>query len=167
MVDHAVRSITLSGGMVALVDAMDFEALSERRWFVQGRKWQYAACNAPSDHGKKFLMHRIVVGALPGQIVDHINGDTLDNRRCNLRICTNQQNTSNGRTRGGTSRFKGVYWNKASNAWRAHIMHNYRKLNLGNYATEEEAGRAYDAAALRLFGEFARLNFPVETAVSP
>lgn len=165
MVDFGVRSIPLSQGAVALVDDCDYELLSTRTWFLTKGKsrWNYAGTNVPSKdrpHGSTLLMHRHLVNAAPGQFVDHINGDTLDNRRMNLRLCTNAENIRNMRIRGGSSRFKGVYLDKSSNDWRAQIMHNYKKQNLGNFKSEEDAARAYDAAALRLFGEFARLNFP-------
>lgn len=162
MQDNGSRTIPLNHGKVALVDTEDYEAIASHHWFIQGTKWPYAVCNSPGDHGKKFLMHRIIIGAEPGQFVDHINGNTLDNRKCNLRICTNAQNIANGRSRGGTSKFKGVHLTKSRKPWRASIMQARKKYNLGNYMTEAEAAKAYDRSARERFGQYARLNFPAE-----
>lgn len=165
MVDFGVRVIVLSKGAEALVDEADYDRFFPHRWYLHGSgKWAYAARNRPQGDpgpGRHIIMHREVCGAEPGQFVDHINGNTLDNRRMNLRVCTNAENIRNMLPHdGGTSKFKGVYWLEARGKWRAQIMHDYKKLNLGNYESEEEAGRAYDQAAIRLFGQFARLNFP-------
>ena len=164
MLDCGVRTISLTKGMVALVDEDDYHVLVLRKWFIaKPGAWPYAATHRLGTRNGVDLMHRMLTGAQRGQYVDHINGNSLDNRMSNLRVCTNAENLRNMRPRnGGTSKFKGVYWNVRDKRWRAQIMHNYKKLNLGNYESEEEAGRAYDEAALRLFGQFARLNFPVE-----
>jgi len=99
----------------------------------------------------------------PGMMIDHINGNGLDDRRANMRTCTNQQNMRNLRKRrSGSSIYKGVYYDKRRRTWYARICHNGKNIHLGTFATEIEAARAYDRAARRLFGEFARLNFPDE-----
>lgn len=92
--------------------------------------------------------------------VDHINGDTLDNRRCNLRSVTRQQNLMNQKkqTRKTTSKYKGVSFNKTNNKWSARITLNRKLMCLGSFKTEEIAAEAYNAAAKRLFGEYAKLN---------
>jgi len=96
-------------------------------------------------------------------MIDHINGNGLDDRRANMRTCTNQQNMRNLRKRrSGSSIYKGVYYDKRRRTWYARICHNGKNIHLGTFATEIEAARAYDRAARRLFGEFARLNFPDE-----
>jgi hypothetical protein len=103
-------------------------------------------------------LHRLIMQAPRGMVVDHVNGNRLDNRRCNLRLATTAENIRNMAIRGGTSQFKGVYYNTPRGRWRAHICCDRKKLNLGDYATEEAAARAYNKAAIELFGPFARLN---------
>jgi hypothetical protein len=107
-------------------------------------------------------MHRFLTGALPGQVVDHINGDGLDNRRCNLRVCTHKQNVRNARPYKGkkTSKFRGVYFSAPTQKFKAQIMCSGVKINLGSFESEKSAAEAYDEAASKLFGEYARLNFP-------
>jgi hypothetical protein len=102
-------------------------------------------------------MHREVLGD-PQGVVDHINGDTLDNRRANLRVASYSGNNRNTRKRQGcSSRFKGV--DRHRGAWRARITPpGGRQVTLGHFASELEAALAYNAHARRLFGEFARLN---------
>ena len=93
--------------------------------------------------------------------IDHIDGDGLNNRRANLRHCTNQENCRNqGLARNNRSGFKGVSWYPNSGKWVATIWDGKRKVFLGYYADPVEAARAYDAKARELFGEFARPNFP-------
>ena len=90
-----------------------------------------------------------------GMDTDHINGNTLDNRRCNLRVCTRERNTGNQKPlRGITSKFKGVCWVKARSKWRVAISGKF----IGEYISELDAAKAYNEAAKKHFGEFARLN---------
>ena len=105
-------------------------------------------------------MHRCLFDNIPdGMEVDHINGNTLDCRRENLRIVTSRQNTMNIHIIRGKSCYKGVFWNKDIEKWYSRIGVNYKLINLGYFASEIEAAKAYDRAALKHFGEFARLNF--------
>ena len=101
--------------------------------------------------------------------VDHINGNTLDNRKENLRLCTNQQNAMHrGKTKNNKSGYKGVRYmkkkkgmiNEHSKPWQAQIYLNQKQIYLGCYKTPEEAARAYDKKAIELFGEYATLIFP-------
>jgi AP2 domain/HNH endonuclease len=93
--------------------------------------------------------------------VDHINGNGLDNRRTNLRPATSAENARNRRSqRGSSSPYKGVSWIRSRRNWRANLRVGDRLIHLGSYTDPADAARAYDAAALKYFGEFARLNFP-------
>jgi len=105
------------------------------------------------------LMHRMIMQPPEGMVVDHINGNGLDNRRCNLRICTQEQNARNNAPKGnGASRFKGVF--PCGKKWGAKVTHRKKTHRLGVFADEVEAAKARDRLALKLHGEFARLNFP-------
>ncbi len=164
-----MRQIPLSKGYVAVVDEEDYERLAELPWYAHETRWgTYAFRSLPVSEGaakRNVSMHREVIG-LPaacegGPLVDHINGDTLDNRRENLRACDTTQNAANMKPHRGR-RFKGVAWHKASKRWRAYLRTGYRQVSLGYFDTQDEAARAYDRAAFREWGEFARLNFPDE-----
>ena len=142
----------------------DYELLLRYQWRLRvGGKNRYAVTTI---NGEEVGMHRVILGAEPGQIVDHINGDGLCNQRENLRFCTRAQNFQNGRwrnTKGRTSKHKGEWRIKnrpCRRCWRSGITAYRVYRNLGSFWTEEEAARAYDAAARRLHGEFARPNFP-------
>ena len=153
--------IPLTQGQVALVDAADFEWLNQWKWSVsrQGRdKWRAVRWDG-SQIRRAVLMHRMITAAAPGQTVDHINGDPLDNRRANLRIATQAEQNMNRRPSlsAKSSRFKGVCWHKGGKRW----MAIFRRVYLGLYDREEDAALAYDRAALAFSPEFARLNFPI------
>lgn len=150
-------TIELTRGMVALVDEADFPWLNKMSWRASpnGRGYWQAVTGV-----KCIKMYSLIMRPPPGLMVDHINGDTLDNRRSNLRVCTSAQNRRNSRKKkvGAHSKYKGVYNN--AGLWRARIRVDGRSLNLGNHATEELAALAYDRAAQKHYGEFACLNFP-------
>jgi hypothetical protein len=140
-------------------DDEDAELVARYDWHLShpGRKWRYAV--ATVGRGKKIAMHRLILGVLPGLAVDHINGDTLDNRRANLRVISNASNIQNQHAPRGKSRFQGVaYQPTERKPWRAQIMRDYKRYNLGNYATEIEAAAAYDRGAVRFFGPSAKQN---------
>lgn len=153
-----IRYIPLTHGKFAIVDAADYERLNRYRWNAcPGGDGFYARRSVP---GGTILMHREVMNAPKGMVVDHINGNGLDDRQANLRVCTQQQNEHNKPPRGGRSRFKGVYPHRAK--WEAAIKHNGKTHYLGVFDDEVEAARARDRKALELQGEFAYLNFPEE-----
>lgn len=158
---RTVHEIPLASKRVALVDLAD-------RDLVSGFKWSLTGAGYVLTHrGKLSLyLHRLIAGAGESEVVDHINGDPLDNRSCNLRIATRSQNSANRgpdrRRLGKSSRHKGVSWNKRDRAWRAYVHFQGKTRSLGTFATEDDAALAYNKAAVELWGEFARLN-DVET----
>lgn len=117
--------------------------------------------------GRPTDAHRIAwalhYGEWPTSHIDHANGDKSDNRISNLRVASRSQNNQNVRSaRNSSSRFKGVTWDASRGKWIAGIKQNFKRHNLGRFATEEEAARAHDAAALQLYGPYAKLNFPTQ-----
>ncbi len=138
-----------------LVDAADHAWLSCVKWHIKiSAKGYISCCNS---HHK--AMSRIIMNAKIGQIVDHRNGDTLDNRRSNLRICDAVgSNQNRGITRVSTSGRKGVTWNRKSEKWQAQIKAKKRCFYLGLFTDLEAAAAAYRRAARRLHGEFARMT---------
>ncbi len=160
--------IAMKGGHVTKVDDEDARFAFLRWHATPGRHTAYAQRKAITEDGRRVtvFLHREIMRPGPGEEVDHINGDGLDNRRSNLRRVTTAQNAGNQRaSRSNSSGFKGVSWSTSSGAWRAQIQVARRSKHLGYFASKEEAARAYDAAALKRFGEFARLNFPAPAAI--
>ena len=160
-----MKTIPLTQGKVALVDDVDYDELNRFKWSAHYRhnNW-YAARNGSSINGKrKFIyMHREILGLKPGDGIktDHKNHNGLANWRDNLRICTNAENLRNKKPKKGcTSQYKGVCWHKDCHKWVTHIKINNHYAHLGLFTSEIEAAKAYDAAAIRNFGEFALLNF--------
>lgn len=144
-----------------MVDDEDFESLSNYRWYAAKSKYVYYARRGIWTGSKMVLlsMHRTIMKAQPGQVVDHKDGNTLNNQKSNLRFCTYVQNNANRISkRGSGSIYKGVHWHKGSEAWRANIGVNKKQLALGSFQTEEDAARAYNTAAASIYGEFAKLN---------
>lgn len=159
-----MREIPLSRGLVALVDDEDYDWLVARgRWYAitgNARGKFYAAHGLGG--GRVELMHRVILGAPKGRVVDHLNSVAVDNRRANLRLCTPWENAANRHKERGTSRFKGVSWHKRGNAWQAAIRVHGVGHYLGWFKNEAEAALVYDAAARRYLGVNAPLNFPRE-----
>ena len=157
------KHIKLTQGKVALVDDVDFEWLDQYKWFCDKTHSGYRAMrHNPTKNGKRKMvyMHREIMDASSGIQVDHINHSTLDNRRSNLRLCTNTENTRNGRKRtNNTSGFKGVIWKKDHKKWAAQATLNGKHHHLGYFDDVIKAAHAYDTFAHKHFGEFALLNF--------
>jgi hypothetical protein len=156
---EGARLIPLTQDKFAIVDAEDYEELSKHKWHTnKSHKSEYAARKPGRKH---ISMHRLLLNAPPGLLVDHRDGNGLNNRKSNLRLCTHQENTYNQRPRrGGTSRFKGVYWHKTEKKYTARIRKNGKRYSLGYFHDEIEAAVAYGIKAMEFFGEFAYLNFP-------
>lgn len=156
-----VKEIPLTQGQVTLVDDEDFERFGQYRWFAhKQRGTYYAARNKPDGDSRAIAsLHREILQPGIGQECDHINGNALDNRRCNLRVCTRAENSRNAKAQRGTSSvFKGVRWHPQRQRWYAEIRFEGIARYLGRFHKEEDAARAYDHAARELFGEFAWLN---------
>ena len=158
-----MKEINLTKGYKTVVDDIDFEWLSEFKWYacLDGDN-KYVSVR--SNHkGTVLFMSRLILSAYSKDIhVDHINRDPLDNRRCNLRLCTLQQNRCNvGVNRLNTSGYKGVNYYKITRKWAARIGAKGKRRHIGYFNTAEEAAQAYDKEALEVHGDFAFLNFPI------
>jgi hypothetical protein len=150
-----MREIKLTNSdLVALVDDEDYAAASEVKW----RPLKTAAGHTYAYTGK-ILLHRLVTKAPKGLIVDHIDGDGLNNQKSNLRLCTHSQNKAWGTAKSrpnNTSGYRGVLYH--GKKWSARIRVNYTRHVLGSFDTKEAAALAYNEAALKHFGPYARLN---------
>ncbi len=157
-----MREISLTQGYVALVDDEDYEWLSKHKWCVCVARGGPAAVRyigGGRRNMKHVYMHREITNAPSDKEVDHKDHCTLNNQRENLRVCTSTQNHANSIKRiGCSSRFKGVSWHKKAGKWRARVVKGGKETHLGLFADEVVAAHAYNAAALKHFGEFALLN---------
>lgn len=158
-----MQFIQLTQGKKAMVDDDSYEDLCANKWRVMNSRGKLYAgrLNYCSDtgHRKPIIMHRVIVNAPSGFVVDHINGDTLDNRKNNLRICTHKENCRNSTKHiKATSKYKGVCKMQDCNRWRATIGVNGKTLHIGLYASEEDAAIAYNNAAIKYFGDYSLLN---------
>jgi len=160
------RRIYLGEGKWTLLDVKDYYRLRIFKWIVYGNGTNLYAIRhqlIEPNKTKTVYMHREIMNPPADLVVDHRNCDGLDNRRTNLRFATHAQNTRNRRKKkNGSSQFLGVYFNKEKSTWDSQLMHNGKKIWVGRFKTEIDAARAYDAAARKYHGEFARLNFPEE-----
>jgi hypothetical protein len=156
--DRTIRRILLGNNLFAVVDARDHKRLSKYKWraYRTGRQI-YAVCKYK---GKLVYMHHMIIQPRKGYVVDHIDGNGLNNRRCNLRVCTYQQNQANARPRGGASGFIGVYRHKKK--WQAKIVCRGKYYYGGVYDDPVEAAKARDRLARKLNGKHAWLNLPEE-----
>lgn len=155
------KEIPLTQGKVALVDAEDFEYLNQWKWcaYYSGYTWYAMKKIRIAKKEKDLKMHRLIVNPPDNMEVDHINGSGLDNRKENLRICTHSQNHMNSRRQSNnTSGYKGVCFYKRVKKWIAYIKYNKKRVHLGYFNAREDAALAYNEAARKYHGEFARLN---------
>ena len=146
----------LSNGYETIVDDDDYDRLAHEKWHgAKGRSGIYVCTG-----GKPSIrMHRMIMGAKPGMFVDHVNGNPLDNRKENLRVCSNAENIRNSRKYStNQSGYKGVSFVERKKKWAAKITFNYKKYFLGYFKTKEEAFEAYKSKAKEFFGEFARFE---------
>jgi hypothetical protein len=166
-VEGNIAYVTLSQGLDAIIDAADVHLVDRGVWcaFASGRKdGQKKLIYAQSQEGgriarKRIAMHRLIMDAPPGYQVDHINGDTLDNRRSNLRLATPRQNQQNKSISIlNTSGFKGVQWDQRRGKWFARIRIEGRTTFLGYFALKDDAAAAYAHASKKYHGEFGRVR---------
>ncbi len=155
-----MKQIQLTQGKIALIDDADFDLVSQKKWwaisFNNGSLF-YAACKIS---GKRVTMHRFLLGIRDRNIiVDHADGNGLNNTRNNLRTCTNSQNVMNSKTPfTNTSGYRCVSWCKPAKKWIAKININKKAVYLGSFADKKDAAAVYNEAAKIHYGEFARLN---------
>lgn len=158
-----MREIALTKGLVTVIDDADFDMLAAYRWHAASSGGAFYAKHSQSVDGKSrpLWMHRFIMGSPVGMIVDHIDGNPLNNRRANLRVVTHAQNMKNQRKsqkKGGCSPYKGV--SRRGSKWIMQMKADYVQIRSGPYETALEAAFAYDEMARKHHGEFARLNFP-------
>jgi hypothetical protein len=153
--DDGACYIPLTQGEVAIVDAEDYAELSKYKWYVTRHGGNKYACRC----GKRILMHRVIMKPPRGMVVDHIDGNGLNNRRSNLRICTQGQNSCNRRRQGTRTGFRGVE-PRGNGKYAAVVRQKHKTHCAGVFTDPVQAARARDKLARKLQGEYAWLNFP-------
>lgn len=150
-----MKTIQLTQAQVVKVSDEDYEELNRYKW---------VACRRSNSNEfvatRTIFMSRQITNAPTGMVVDHINGDSLDNRRENLRICTEAENQHNRKkNKNGHPLYKGIHWNKRSCKWQARIGINGRDHHIGYFNSDQDAALAYDTKAREAYGKFAKTNF--------
>lgn len=156
-----IKFVELSRGFYSFVDDEDFEKISKISWYYAPKHTNSYALGRIRKNNKWIgtSMHRHILRVAKGSFVDHINGNGLDNRKCNLRICTLSNNQWNRRKlKGKYSKYKGVTFDKTVGTWQATLMVNYKRVFSRRFKTQEAAAEAYNKKALEMFGEYACLN---------
>jgi hypothetical protein len=160
-----MKKIHLIRGLYALVDDEDYERVSQYKWSISSSGgYDYPHTPIRIEGKIKYIkMHRFIMNADIDTLVDHKNKDTLDNRKCNLRLCTKSENMRNrAMSKNNKSGYKGVryypFGRRKYKVWKAQIGFNRKYISIGYYHTKEEAALAYNEKAKELFGEFASLN---------
>lgn len=149
-------------GHAVIIDDDDSERILARSWVMAGNGIYFVSySHRVGRQSKYFRLHRFIMGYGPGDpvVIDHINSDTLDNRKVNLRICTQAENMMNQKRRvDNKSGYKGVSWNSEKRKWCAEIHYQNNKIRLGYFVTPIEAYEKYCEAAKKYHGDFARLE---------
>lgn len=155
-----MKEIKLRSGEVTVVDDCMFKIASAGTWYAIRRGHQIHAYRK-GENGKTVYLHRLIIGAKAGEIVDHINRNGLDNRLENLRLVNKAQNANNSVSNGNTSGYRGVSLKNdgRKKKFRAVIVFEEKQIFLGNYYTSIEAAKAYDEAALKYYGKETYFNF--------
>lgn len=149
--------LPVGNGLVTQIDSEDYARLVQRRWYVSAHGYVVRSIKR-SPFSER--IHRVILNAPRGVDVDHVNGNKLDNRKSNLRLCTVSQNLGNTSPdrKNNRSGFKGVSWCSRAEKWRAAIRKTGRQIHIGLFDDPVRAAAAYNVAAIRVFGDFARLN---------
>lgn len=152
--------INIGHGRFVICDWCDWELVKGFRWSATctGTIYAHAWTGGGQKNRKKVLMHRLIMKPSKGKVIDHKNGNGLDNRRCNLRETTRTRNNYNTAPIRGSSNYKGVHLDKQTGKWKASITVGGQRYYLGLHKLEDDAAQAYNTAAEKHFGEFARLN---------
>lgn len=154
-----MRLLPIHGALFAMVDDEDFENLSKYKWYISGGKPGSLYVGKYKNKRSNSYLHREILNAKRGQVVDHIDGNPLNNQKNNLRICSQKQNLWNSKKAiNTTSKFKGVFFDKSRNKWQSKIMRNGKNLFIGRFDHEIDAAKAYNEQALKSSGKFAFLN---------
>ncbi len=150
-------TIPLTQGMQALVDDDDYAAVAPFRWYAMFRCGLWCAVRSgPRPKRTPIYMHREIISPPYGLVIDHINGDSLDNRRSNLRVCTNAENGRNRKiASNNTSGHSGISWNKGKGKWECYIRIDGRQRNIGCFDDLADATCARAEAEVKYYGEFA------------
>ena len=156
-----MKEIQLTRGFVAIVDDEDYEWLNQWKWSCDSRGYAIRYESITKGKQTAILMHRQILNLLKGDIKngDHINGNRLDNRKENLRICSKSENNRNRNIgKDNTSGYKGVSWNGSANKWQSRIRINGKQKHLGLFTCPKEAHEAYKKAAMKNHGLFANFG---------
>ncbi len=148
---------------LAIVDDDDVDYLSQWEWSISTEGYAIRREKGPDGKSKTVQMHRAVNKTPDGLLCDHINGNRLDNRKCNLRAATPAQNSRNKHGYWGKAEYRGVTKLTRTRRWRATVVVNGESINLGWFGSEYDAAIAYNTVAEKLHGEFASLNPEVPT----
>lgn len=158
-----MKKLSLTQNRFALVDDQDYDWLMQWKWHALRQRtgnWYAVRSEGKWPNRTLVYMHDAIMAPPKGFRVDHRKGDGLDNRREMLRVCTNYQNNQNARKRkDNSSGYKGVTWNKVRRKYQARIQVNHKSMSLGYYDDPANAANAYDVAARKHFGDYARTNF--------
>lgn len=166
VIQGEVAIVPLTQGFVATIDREDIHLIDGHLWAAlrRGSKWYAGRSIWRSGTNDVQLMHRVILAAKTGELIDHRDGNGLLNRRFNLRLATQSQNAMNsGPHSNSKSGVKGVHWSKQHGRWKAEICSNGIRTHLGLFDQLEEAAAVYNSACLDLHGEFAKLSAHAST----
>lgn len=155
-----MKIIFTKKGEEIIVDKDTYEILNKRKWYIGSDGYAYTHIPDNECKNRKISMHRFIMNAPKGVMVDHINGNKLDNRKENLRVCNNKENQRNRKTNKNKiySNYKGVRYDKRRNVYYVSVWIEQKPIHIGTFKNEIAAANCYNYHAKKLFGEFAKLN---------